>query len=221
MIPSMHTMVGYRLMKKISFVFAALILALAVSSLAFAGEPQNRLKIGIDKVIAILSDPAMKGPAKHVERQRRLRAVADSFFDWRELSRRALAESWNKYNPKQQDEFVVLFSELLQKTYVRKLEKFNNEKVEYLKEQVDGNHAFINTQVLMKDKNVPINYIMIKHEQWMVYDVVIEGVSLVKNYRTQFSKILSRETPDQLLQRIKDKIKALDEGKNVDDVVAK
>ncbi|MDR3640660.1 MAG: ABC transporter substrate-binding protein [Humidesulfovibrio sp.] len=208
-------------MKKIAFVFGVLLVALAVSTAAFAGEPENRLKAGIDKVIAILSDPAMKGPAKHLERQRRLRAVADGFFDWHELSRRALAESWRKYTPKQQEEFVTIFSELLQKTYVRKLEKFNNEKVEYVKEQVDGDQAFISTHVLMKDKTVPINYIMIKHDQWMVYDVVIEGVSLVKNYRTQFSKILSRETSDALLQRIKDKIKSLDEGKNVDDVVGK
>jgi phospholipid transport system substrate-binding protein len=208
-------------MKKISFVFGVLVLALAVATVAFAGEPQNRLKVGIDKVIAILSDPAMKGPAKHVERQRKLRAVSDSFFDWHELSKRALAESWSKYTPKQQEEFVSVFSELLQKTYVRKLEKFNNEKVAYIKEQIDGDHAFINTQVLMKDKVVPINYIMIKHDQWMVYDVVIEGVSLVKNYRSQFSKILSKESPEALISRIKDKIKSLDEGKNVDDIVGK
>ena len=208
-------------MKKISLFFGVLVLALALSSVAFAGEAQNRLKGGIDKVIAILSDPAMKGPSKHLERQHKLRTVADSFFDWHELSRRALGANWNKFSPKQQDEFVGLFSELLQKTYIRKLEKFNNEKVEYLREQVSGDQAFINTQVLMKDKNVPINYIMIKHQEWMVYDVVIEGVSLVKNYRTQFAKILSKETPAALNQRIKDKIKALDEGKNVDEVVGK
>jgi len=208
-------------MKKISLFFCVLILSLAVSSIAFAGEAQNHLKSGIDKVIAILSDPAMKGPAKHQDRERKLRAVADGFFDWHELSRRALGANWSKFSPKQQDEFVVLFSELLQKTYIRKLEKFNNEKVEYLREQVSGDQAFINTQVLMKDKNVPINYVMIKHQNWMVYDVVIEGVSLVKNYRTQFAKILSKETPAALNQRIKDKIKALDEGKNVDEVVGK
>jgi phospholipid transport system substrate-binding protein len=208
-------------MKKTVFALSLLLLCLAAASTAFAGEPQARLKGGIDKVIAILSDPGLKGPSKRMERQHKLRAVADSFFDWRELSRRALAEHWNKYNAKQQDEFVALFSELLQKTYIRKLEKFNNEKVEYIKEQVSGDQAFISTQVLMKDKTVPINYVMIKHEQWMVYDVVIEGVSLVKNYRTQFAKILSKESPEALTQRIKDKIKALDEGKNVDDVVGK
>jgi len=208
-------------MKKIFLIFGTMLLAVAVCSVAFAGEPQNRLKTGIDKVIAILSDSALKAPSKRLDRQAKLRTVADSFFDWRELSKRAVAESWSKYTPKQQDEFVASFSELLQKTYIRKLEKFNNEKVEYLKEQVDGNHAFINTQVIMKDKSIPINYVMIKHDQWMVYDVVIEGVSLVKNYRTQFAKILSKESPEALIQRIKDKIKSLDEGKNVDDVVGK
>jgi len=208
-------------MKKISLVFCALALSLVLGSLAFAGEPQDRLKGGIDKVIAILSDQALKGPAKRAERQTKLRAVADSFFDWRELSKRAVAEHWSKYTPKQQDEFVVSFSELLQKTYIRKLEKFNNEKVNYVKEQIEENQAFINTQVVMKDKTIPINYIMIKRDQWMVYDVVIEGVSLVKNYRSQFSKILTKESPEALIQRIKDKIKALDDGKNVDDVVGK
>lgn len=208
-------------MKKISLFFSVLLLTLAVASSAFAGEAQNHLKGGIDKVISILSDPGLKGPAKKAERERRLRGVADSFFDWRELSRRALAEHWNKFSPKQQDEFVSNFSELLEKTYFRKLEKYNNEKVEYLKEQIAGNQAFVSTQVLMKDKTIPINYVMIKHDQWMVYDVVIEGVSLVKNYRTQFAKILVKESPEALNQRIKDKIKALDAGKNVDDVVGK
>ena len=208
-------------MKRISFASLVLLVVLALGTTAFAGEPQNRLKGGIDKVIAILSDPAMKGPHKHQEREAKLRTVADSFFDWRELSRRALAENWKKYTPKQQDDFVASFSELLQKTYIRKLEKYNNEKVNYLKEQVDGDHAFINTEVVMKDKKIPINYVMIRHGQWLVYDVVVEGVSLVKNYRSQFQKILTKESPEALMQRIKDKIKALDEGKNVDDVVSK
>jgi phospholipid transport system substrate-binding protein len=195
-----------RVMKKIVSVFAVLILAFGLAANAFAGEAQDHLKAGIDKVIVILSDHALKGPAKKAERQAKLRAVA---------------EHWSKYSPKQQDEFVVVFSELLQKTYIRKLEKYNNEKVSYLKEQISGNQAFINTQVMMKDKTIPINYIMIKHEQWMVYDVVVEGVSLVKNYRSQFAKILTKESPEALIQRIKDKIKALDEGKNVDDAVGK
>jgi len=208
-------------MRKLVCAFSSLVLILALSSLALAGEPQDRLKGGIDKVIGILSDSGLKGPAKRAERQKQLRTVADGFFDWRELSKRAVAEKWSKYTPKQQDDFVVSFSELLQKTYILKLEKYNNEKVNYVKEQVEGNQAFINTQVLMKDKTIPINYIMIKRDQWMVYDVVVEGVSLVKNYRSQFAKVLSKETPDALLQRIKDKIKALDDGKNVDEVVGK
>lgn len=208
-------------MKKNIIVFSVLVLMLGLVTSAFAGEPQERLKTGIDKVIAVLSDNSLKGPAKKAERQAKLRAVADSFFDWRELSRRTVAESWNKYSPKQQDEFIAGFSELLQKTYIRKLEKYNNEKVNYLKEQVDGDRAFINTEVVMKDKKIPINYVMIKHGQWLVYDVVVEGVSLVKNYRSQFQKILSKDTPEGLNKRIRDKIKALDEGKNVDDVVGK
>lgn len=208
-------------MKRISLIIGVLAIVFMFSSAALAGEPQDRLKGGIDKVIAILSDQALKGPAKKADRQAKLRTVADGFFDWRELSKRAVAEHWTKYTPKQQDEFIVVFSELLQKTYIRKLEKYNNEKVNYIKEQVEGNQAFINTQVVMKDKTIPINYIMIKRDQWMVYDVVVEGVSLVKNYRSQFAKILSKESPEALIQRIKDKIKALDEGKNVDDVVGK
>jgi len=210
---------GLQGMKKIISVLCALAVLVCFSTAAFAGEPQDRLKVGIDKVIGILSDPALKSANKRKERQTKLRTVADSFFDWHELSRRAAAEHWNKFTPQQQEDFVASFSELLQKTYIRKLEKFNNEKVSFLKEQIEGNQAFVNTQVQMKDKNVPINYVMIKHSQWLVYDVFVEGVSLVKNYRTQFSKILSKETPAMLLQRIKDKIKALDEGKNVDDKV--
>lgn len=208
-------------MSKLLKIFGALALVACFATGAFAGEPQDRLKSGIDKVIAILSDKSLSAPAKKVERQNKLRAVADGFFDWRELSRRAVAENWSKYSPKQQDDFVAAFSELLQKTYIRKLEKYNNEKVNYIKEDIQGNQAFINTQVVMKDKTIPINYVMIKRDQWLVYDVFVEGVSLVKNYRSQFAKILAKETPEVLLQRIKDKIKALDEGQNVDDAVAK
>ena len=208
-------------MSKLLKIFGALALVVCFATGAFAGEPQDRLKSGIGKVIAILSDKALSAPAKKAERQTRLRAVADGFFDWRELSRRAVAENWGKYSPKQQDDFIASFSELLQKTYIRKLEKYNNEKVNYIKEDIQGNQAFINTQVMMKDKTIPINYVMIKRDQWLVYDVFVEGVSLVKNYRTQFAKILAKETPEVLLQRIKDKIKALDEGQNVDDAVAK
>jgi len=207
-------------MKKISLILGTLLLTACFCSSALAGEAQDRLKVGIDNVIAILSDASLKGPAKRADRQTKLRTVADGFFDWRELSRRAAAEGWAKFSPKQQDDFVSAFSELLQKTYIRKLEKYNNEKVTYLKEQIEADKAFINTQVTMKDKAIPINYIMIKHDKWMVYDVVVEGVSLVKNYRTQFAKILSRETPDALIQRIKDKISSLDAGKNVDDVAS-
>jgi len=207
-------------MKKFSIIIGTLLLTACFCTSALAGEAQDRLKVGIDNVINILSDASLKGPAKRAARQQKLRTVADGFFDWRELSRRAAAESWKKFTPKQQDDFVVSFSELLQKTYVRKLEKYNNEKVEYLGEQIAENQAFLKTQVVMKDKSIPINYVMIKHSQWMVYDVVVEGVSLVKNYRTQFAKILSKETPDALIQRIKDKIKSLDAGKNVDDVAS-
>ncbi len=208
-------------MKKIALLFSVLLLTAGLCSTALAGEPQDRLKVGIDKVIAILSDASLKTAAKKTERQNKLRTVADSFFDWRELSRRAAAEGWNKFSPKQQDDFVVSFSELLQKTYIRKLEKYNNEKVIYQGEQIEGNQAFLKTQVTMKDKTIPINYVMLKRDQWLVYDVVVEGVSLVKNYRTQFTKILSKESPENLIQRIKDKVKSLDEGKNVDDVVGK
>lgn len=206
-------------MKKMTNVLGALALVVCFASVALAGEPQDRLKAGIDNVITILSDAGLKAANKRTERQNKLRAVADTFFDWRELSRRAAAENWSKFSPKQQEDFVTTFSELLQKTYIRKLEKYNNEKVSYLKEQIEGDQAFINTQVQMKDKSIPINYIMIKREKWLVYDVFVEGVSLVKNYRTQFAKILSKDSPEALLQRMKDKIKAIDNGQNVDDKV--
>jgi phospholipid transport system substrate-binding protein len=215
-----HTSAVRVKMKKFSLFFGMLALTVCFCSTALAGEPQDRLKVGIDNVITILSDASLKGPAKRATRQEKLRTVADGFFDWRELSRRAAAEGWKKFTPQQQDDFVSSFSELLQKTYVRKLEKYNNEKVSYLGEQIADNQAFIKTQVAMKDKAIPINYVMVKHDTWMVYDVVIEGVSLVKNYRTQFAKILSKDTPDALIKRIKDKIKALDAGKNVDDVAS-
>jgi phospholipid transport system substrate-binding protein len=185
----------------------------AFASTCLAGPAKDRVKEGVDKIIAILDEPAYKGGKKRDEMVKRVADLTEDYFDYQELSMRAVGEPWLKFSEKQRVDFVKAFSDLLKKTYLAKVESYNNEKVEYLDEKVEGNRAMVLTEVVTKDKKMSANYKLIKKDRWMIYDVSGEGVSLVLNYRSQFDAILKKESPDALIKRIQDKVKAIDEGK--------
>ena len=174
---------------------------------ASAGGPTDRMKDTTDKIIAIVSDPAFKGPEKAEEKKKSIRAVVDEVIDWEEMSRRSLGIHWQKRTDEEKREFVRLFSLLIEKTYRDKAEDYAGEKVNYVGEKIDGDYAEVESRILTsKNTEIPVNYKMTKKQgKWWVYDIVIEGVSFVNNYRTQFNSILSSSSYPGLVKQLKAK----------------
>lgn len=186
-----------------SRVLLVLSLLFASATPALAGQATQTLATSVDHVLLLLSDPAYKNAATRPELRHQLIATIETIFDTRELSRRALGAEWNKFSPDQQARFVTAFGSLLQNTYLDKIESYTDEKVHYLGEQPLGaGKAEVATKVTGNGKEIPITYRLIDHDGWKVYDVVIEGVSMVQNYRSQFGQILMHETPDALIAKI-------------------
>ncbi|EHJ47206.1 toluene tolerance family protein [Solidesulfovibrio carbinoliphilus subsp. oakridgensis] len=180
-----------------------LLLVAATASPVRAGQATETLSSSVDRIISLLADPAYKNPDTRPAMRTKLISVIDGIFDMTELSRRALGADWNKFSPDQQTRFVAAFGQLLQNTYLDKIESYTDEKVQYLKEQALGSgKAEVDTKVVGKGKEIPIAYRLVDRGGWKVYDVVIEGVSLVQNYRSQFGQILVNESPDALIARI-------------------
>lgn len=181
----------------------AVVLLLTSAMPALAGQATQTLSSSVDHVITLLADPAYKKTATHSEMRAKVIKTIEAIFDTRELSRRALGAQWKTFSPEQQKRFVTAFGNLLQNTYLDKIESYTDEKVKYLSEQdLGGNKAEVATTVVGKDKEIPITYRLVDHNGWKVYDVVIEGVSLVQNYRSQFGQILLHESPDALIAKI-------------------
>ena len=185
----------------------AVVLLLSPARAVSAGIPTDQLKGAIDQVVKTLEDPTFKGEGKTVERRRAVRKIADDIFDFREISRRALARHWQTLNDKQREEFVGLFADLLERSYISKIELYGGEKILYTNERVDGDLATVGTKIISKSgTDVPVDYRMAKRgARWLVYDVNIEGVSLVSNYRTQFNKIIQTASYDELVQKLRSK----------------
>lgn len=183
--------------------FIALLLVAATVAPAAADQAADTLRASVDRIISLLGDPAYKNQGTRPAMRAKLLTTIDGIFDMKELSRRALGAQWNSFTPEQQTRFVAAFGTLLQNTYLDKIESYTDEKVQYLKEQDLGSgKAEIATKVVGKGKEIPVTYRLIDHNGWKVYDVIIEGVSLVQNYRTQFGQILVNETPDVLIAKI-------------------
>ncbi|MBI3077982.1 MAG: ABC transporter substrate-binding protein [Deltaproteobacteria bacterium] len=187
-------------------------IALGPAQLATAGEPTDQLRETVDKVLQILRDPAPKGEAKAQERRARLKTVLKARLDFTEMARRALAVHWARRSAQERKEFVELFTDLLDHAYTSRLEGYTEEKILYTAEKVEENFAEVQTKVVTKrGTQIPIEYRAKKADsQWLVYDVVIEGVSLVNNYRTQFNKIIRNQGYTELVRKMEAKLKGLE-----------
>ncbi len=170
--------------------------------------PMATLKVVVENVIEILKDPSLKGPERSKERRKAIRDAVERVFDFEEVSKRALGIHWRRRTPEERREFVALFSRLLEKTYISKIEAYTDEEIFYLEERVKDGYAIVKTLVkTSQGTEVPIYYRMLqKRGRWVVYDVVIEGVSLVRNYRSQFNKIIQRESYSGLLSLLRQKV---------------
>ena len=185
----------------------ALVLVLPMTHEARAGAPTDQLKGAIDRVVKTLDDPILKGEDKQGERRRAVRRIANDIFDWPEIARRSLARHWQPLTEQQRTEFVGLFADLLERSYISKIELYGGEKILYTGERIDGDLASVSTRIITKNgTEVPVDYRMLKRgDRWLVYDVNIEGVSLVSNYRTQFNKIIQTASYNDLVQKMKTK----------------
>jgi len=182
------------------------VLSIAVSS--WAMEPMEAIKQTTDKILAIVTNPALKLPSQTVEREKLIRQAVDERFDWEEMARRSLATHWPKRTPEERKEFVPLFSDLLERTYMKKVEDYSGEKVVYEGETKEGDYATVKVKIVTKkNKDIAVEYRLKKEgNNWLIYDVSIMGVSLVNNYRTQFNSIISQSSYENLVKRLREKV---------------
>jgi phospholipid transport system substrate-binding protein len=179
-------------------------------SIVRAGDPTDQIRMTSDKLLSVVEDQALKDPAKDGERQRQLRKVVDERFDWAAMSRSAYGKGWRDLTQAQRTEFTGLFSELIEKTYMSKVESYSGEKIVYKGDKVDGAYGVVDVVIVtLRGTDIPVSYRVLKRSaEWLVYDVSIEGVSLVNNYRSQIGAILNNSSFDNLLVRLRAKIAA-------------
>jgi len=173
---------------------------------AYYGEPTEQVKQTIDSVLSILRNKELKKPEKTKERRAAIRKVISNRFDFEEMARRSLALYWRQRTPEERREFISLFTDLLERSYIKKIESYEDEKILYVGESIEGTYAVVKTRIVTKrNVEIPVEYKLMKNSKWEVYDVVIEGVSLINNYRTQFAKIIRTNSYAELLKRMKNK----------------
>lgn len=176
---------------------------------AFAGPALDTVKGYTDQVLDVLRDPALKSEAARKTKKDKLRAISEKMFDYTELSKRTLTINWKRLSPEQQKEFISLYTSLLGAAYADKILSYSDEKITLTKEvSLSAKTVEVQSTVLSKNTEVPIYYRMILKDDgtWRVYDVVVEGVSLSNNYRTQFKDILSNNPPEALLETLRKKV---------------
>ena len=173
---------------------------------AETGPATEAVRQTIDQVLAILKDPELKGPDRAAERRAKLESVIGQRFDYEEMGKRTLAAHWKKLDSSQQGEFVALFQSFLSNSYAGNIDGYSGQKVEYVKERHKGNFAEVQTKVVSSKGELPLDYrLMNKNGSYRVYDVVIDGVSLVKNYRGQFARIIKTSSYDGLIEKLRTK----------------
>ena len=185
-----------------------IMLALIWAFPVWAGVPTDRVRETTDKIIAIVSDPALKDSGHETLRREQIRKTVDELCDWQEMSRRSLGRYWAQRSEQEKKDFVRLFGQLLERTYIDKVEGYSGEKVYYTGERTEGDYAEVNVKIMTKQNTeIPVVYkLRSKDGKWWVYDIIIEGVSLVNNYRTQFNAILARSSYDGLVKKLKEKV---------------
>ena len=196
---------------RIRRVFATSVLLFFLLSLSagstYAGAPTDQVRQSVDKVLDILKNKKLKKPANEKKRKAEIRKVVSERFDFADMAKRSLGIYWRQRTPEERKEFVPLYTDLLERTYIKKIEGYTDEKITYTGEKINDGYAVVDTKVITsKNTEIPIQYRMLNENgQWMVYDVSIEGVSLINNYRNQFSSIIHQKSYDELVKKLKAK----------------
>lgn len=191
--------------RKFAFnILTSLLLVLGLSFKAYAGTPTEQLKSSVDAILATLKNKSLDKQA----RRGKIREIVNDRFYFKAMSQQTLSRNWRRASKQQRHRFVELFAKLLENTYIGRIEAYTNEKVEYLREkQVTDKRYVVYTQIVAADKNIPINYkLALKNGKWLVYDVIIEEVSLISNYRNSYNEIIRKEGMEALLNKMAQKV---------------
>ncbi len=173
---------------------------------AWAGEPSEQLLASIDRVLKILDNAELKQPPRAQERREAIRRSVDDILDFEELAHRSLARHWEARTPAEREEFVQLFREFLERLLVSKLDPYHGEKVVLVGDALDGDEATVKTLVAAKLGAIPVDFLMVRRgDRWRAGDVVISGLSLVRNFRGQFDKVIKRGSYQQLVKQVREK----------------
>jgi phospholipid transport system substrate-binding protein len=196
--------------KKIIVFLILMVFTSVTISFSSGLSPIDSLKGPVDEGLSLLKDPKYKDPSQKKAQRNKMWEIIRKAFDFTELGGRALAVNWRNFSPKQRKEFTEVFAEVLGNSYLDKIQTgYNNEKVAYIgQEFIADNKAIVKTKIIRENEEIAVYYSMkLKNNEWKVYDVKIEGVSLVQNYRSQFDEILLKETPDELIKQLDKKLK--------------
>ena len=184
-----------------------LFFSLLAPSHSIAGAPMDQIRASVDKVQAILKNPQLRSAAKTRDRRDQLRQTISARFDFSEMARRSLGAQWRKLTPKEQEEFVRIYTDLLERAYIDRIESYSDEQFAYVRENLDKNYAEVQSRIVTnKGEEFSLNYkAHLINAEWKVYDVVVENISLVNNYRSQFNRIIANSSYEELVRRMKDK----------------
>jgi phospholipid transport system substrate-binding protein len=180
---------------------AALVLGLAPA--AWAGPPTEQLRTYTDQVLKVLQNPSLSLP----ERRDAVRHLAEQVFDVTETARRALGPHWQQRTPAEREEFVKLFANLLEQTYINRIDEFGGEKLTYVSEQIDGDRAVVKAKITTKNgTDVPVESRLLQRDtRWLIYDILVENLSLISNYRSQFDRVIRTSSYEELVKRLRTK----------------
>ena len=188
----------------VAFVMMAILASGTIPAWGAASRTEDVRKT-VDEVVRIVSDKELKKPQNEQKRRKALKAAIGKIFDHAEMAKRSMGQNWKELTPVQQKEFTDLFATLLESSYAGKIESYNNEKIIYLKEIEDGDYAEVKSRIVTaRHDEFSLDYrLMREGDRWKVYDIVIEGVSLVSNYRSQFNKIIKAQGYQELVKKMK------------------
>ena len=169
--------------------------------------PTEQIKGTVDQALVLLKDPSLKPPAKIKERRDQLRQILFARFDFAEMAKRALGPHWRRRTPQEQEDFVQLFTDVLERAYADIIESYSDEKVVYLNERIDGGFADVGSKIVTaRGEEYSIYYKAHRvSNEWKIYDVVAENISLVNNYRSQFNRVIAKSSYEELLRRLRDR----------------
>ncbi len=189
-------------------IFIMLLLLLAMPCSSFSAELIDVLRGPVDQIIDTLKDPQYQNPSGKDRQANKIWAIITDIFDFEKISTLTIAKKWKSFNSEQKKTFINTFTTLLGETYIAKIQGgFQDDKIVFLSEdKITKSKAVVKTKIVRQSIDIPVNYkLYLKKGKWKIYDIHIEGISLVKNYRVQFKKLLQKESPDQLIERLKKK----------------